>query len=125
MSKSWDIDPSTGDYLQENGAPIETSSLRIPAYIRTKTKRLGWLYAPDKAYGSDFHLSRRRATTTADASAVEHIGARALQPLVDDGRASQISVTATDRARNGVQLEANIKDATGGEDQLVLKSLGV
>lgn len=119
MAKSWEIDPKTGDYIMEGGSPKETDSLRIPAYIRLKTRRQQWLYAPDTQYGSDFHLVRKRRTTE-DASAIESIAARALQPILDDGRADSITVDTTATSRHGVGLQASIVEADGTVENLDL-----
>ncbi len=122
--QSWDLDPASGDYVMDGGKPLETTSLRIPAYIRLKTSRTRWLYAPDERYGSDFYSLKKRQTTR-DASQVETIAANALQPIVDDGRASEITVNANVVARHGVGMEALILRNSGIQDILVLPSLGV
>lgn len=124
MPQNWEIDPATGDYLQEGGAPVETDSLRIPAYIRLKTSRTKWLYSPDTSYGSDFYTFKKRQSTR-DASALEAVAERALQPIVDDGRAATIEISTLDTARHGVSLQATITEASGRLDQLLLPSLGV
>lgn len=124
MSESWDIDPATGDYLQEKGNPIPTRSLRIPAYIRLKTHRTGWLYAPDQNYGSDFYALKKRQTTR-DSINVETIAARALQPILDDGRASEIDVNTVVAVRNAIGMDVKIIDAQGEPEQLNIPSLGV
>lgn len=114
--KSWDIDPSKGDYkLNSSGNPIETDSLLVPAYIRLKAQRTRWLYAPNPDWGSDFYTVRKRHSTL-DGSLCEQIGAHALKPLIDDGRASTVTLTATVQTRGGVGLETEITDS-GGEAQ--------
>lgn len=119
MAQGWDIDPKTGDYKMTGGAPIQTDSLKIPAYYRLKIKRAGWLYAPADDYGSDFHTVKKRRTSD-DASLIEAIAARALQPMVDDGRASTITIATTVVARNAVGLETEIFDARGRIETLTL-----
>lgn len=123
MNQNWNIDPKIGDYLLVKGAPEQTDSLNIPAYIRLKTKRTQWMYAPNDEFGSDFYLVKKRRTNE-NASTIENIAARALQPIVDDGRASQIDITTTDVSRNGLQLETQITDARGKtDDALVLPQI--
>lgn len=34
MGQNWEIDPVTKDYVMKGGAPVNTDSLTIPAYIR-------------------------------------------------------------------------------------------
>src|SRR5574343_1416610 len=114
---NWNIDPTTKDYVMVNGAPQNTSSLTIPAYIRLKVKRTRWMYAPDDEYGSDFYLIQKNHTTQ-DAGGIEATAARALKPLVDDGRSSQIDVNAALSTRNAAGLEIKILDAQGNPDNL-------
>jgi phage gp46-like protein len=122
MAKSWDLDPKTGDYIMQGGSPVETDSLRIPAYIRLKVRRAEWLYAPDDDYGSDFHLIKKRKSTD-DASNLEAIGARALQPIADDGRASLITVDTIAVSRHNVGLRTEIEDAGGEVETLDLPQI--
>lgn len=121
---SWNINPTTKDFVSVNGSPVSTESLTIPAYIRLKTKRLKWLYAPDSNYGSDFYLLQKRQSTK-DASNVEAVAVKALQPMIDDGRATEIEVSADIATRNAVGMTTKIVDARGEPDLLVIPSLGV
>lgn len=121
--QNWDLDPKTGDYVMEGGAPKETDSLNIPAYIRLKTPRLGWLYAPDTKYGSDFQTIKKRQSVR-DASHVETVAANALQPILDDGRAESILVNTEVVTRNAVGLKTEIERADGKLDTLKLDPLG-
>lgn len=107
----WEVDPKTGDYVMEDGAPKITDSLKIPSYIRLKTKRGAWLYAPDTEYGSDFHLMKKRRSSE-NASTIEDAAARALQPIVDDGRATEIEVETQVLTRNNVGMKVDIIDST-------------
>lgn len=114
--KSWDLNPATGDYkLDANGSPVETDSLLVPAYIRLKGPRTRWLYAPNADWGSDFYALRKRHSSL-DGSLCEQIGARALQSLIDDGRASTVTLNATVQSRGAVGLETEIVDAGGQGD---------
>jgi phage gp46-like protein len=122
--QSWKMDPTRGDYVLEKGSPVQTNSLVMPAYFRMKTKRQEWLYAPDALYGSDLHLIKKR-TTSQDSTLVEKTAARALQPIVDDLRASEVSIDATEKTRNGVAMQVEITDAQGNVERLVIPGLGV
>lgn len=122
--QSWDLDEKTGDYKMSGGAPVETDSLRVPAYLRLKIRRQGWMYAPDTAYGSDFWQIKKRQSTR-DSTSIENAAARALQPIANDGRASSFTIDTDAVARNGVGLKIKIVEASGELDQLNLQSLGV
>lgn len=124
MMQNWEIDPQKRDYVLEKGAPKQTDSLRIPAYVRLKTRRGEWMYAPDTSFGSTFHLQKKRVTSVGN-SVVEDIAADALQPIVDDGRASEISITAETKTRNNVGMSAEITDAVGRVERLTFSGLGV
>lgn len=118
--KNWDINPITGDYVMVGGAPTQTKSLKIPAYIRLKVKRGLWLYAPDAQYGSDYHLIKHQTNN----NIIETTGISALQPLVDDGRASNITVETTDARRGGVALKTRIVDAQGEPEDIIFRPIG-
>ncbi len=122
--KNWSINPQTGDYIMQGGAPIETPSLQIPAYIRLKVKRNNWLYAPNSDYGSDFFLLKKKQAGL-DASTIETVAERALQPIVEDGRANSITVETQDTSRSGIEMKTTIVDAKGEPEEIVFKTLGV
>jgi phage gp46-like protein len=124
MAQNWDRDPITGDYLLQGGSPKQTDSLRIPAYNRLKVKRGTWLYAPDSSYGSDFYTISKRPTENANAR-LENIGLAALQPMLDDGRASEIDVTLTENQRSASFLKVDIVDAAGELETETFTGLGV
>lgn len=112
---SWMVNPATGDYVMEKGAPVPTESLKVPAYYRLASKRGTWLYAPNDQWGSDFHLQRKRFNG-GDLSPLQNMGERALQPLIDDGRAADIAVGFDPNAqasRNNAALKVSILDAQG------------
>lgn len=119
----WEIDPATGDYIMEGGSPVLTAELTHAAYYRLKVPRKKWLYAPDANYGSDF-ASFTGKQTTATTSTLEAMAQRALKPIIDDGRATEIDVTALSRSRNGTQLETDITTAQGQTQTLQLDSIG-
>lgn len=114
MAKSWDIDPSTGDYIMdEQGKPKQTDSLKIPAYFRLKAKRGLWLFAPDPTWGNVTPLKNRKNAIRNQLEITEEARS-ALQPILDDGRAQvidvQLNTTAT-RNRNSAAYEVGIVDA--------------
>ena len=122
---SWRIDPKTGDYLQVNGAPVDDPSLIYPAFYRLKIKRTQWLYAPDTKYGSYLYTIKKRFNPN-DVNPVANIARVALQPIIDDGRASDASVTyLSPLGLNDIQLSAVITDAQGQPQTLNLPSIGV
>lgn len=120
--QSWDIDPKTGDYILQNGRPLTTNSLRVPSYFRLKIKRTKWMYAPDSKYGSDFYTIQKRPSDSAN-QRFEATATKALQPIVDDGRALQVQADVTDNSRNGTALLVNITDATGEVEPITFDPL--
>lgn len=122
--QSWDLDPKTGDYVMVGGKPKETDSLTVPAYIRIKTPRLGWMYARDNTFGSNVAKFKRRESTKGS-NPVETAVANALQPMADDGRAESIDVNTPAAARHGVAIDVKIFKANGTVDELKIPGLGV
>lgn len=125
MPQNWNINPQTGDYVMDGGAPEETNSLLIPAYFRLKVQRQTWLYAPDNSYGSDFATLKKNLTTGGSADRIEQVAAAAVQPIADDGRASEIVVEAKGLARHGAELQVTITDAAGNVEETTFKGLGL
>lgn len=121
--QSWDIDPIKGDYVNDKGSPKQTNSLKVPAYFRLKTKRQQWLYAPDSKFGSDFYTVQKRPAENGN-QRLETIGASALQPIVDDGRATQVEVQITQNTRSAAILSAHITDASGNVETQTFSGLG-
>jgi len=122
--QSWNIDPSTGDYVNNNGQPDQTNSLNVPAYFRLKISRLQWMYAPDSKYGSDYYTLKKRPAINGN-QRIENMTVKALQPLVDDGRASSIQADVTENDREGIVLTTQITDATGEVEVQAFDSLGL
>lgn len=126
MSESWDINPMTKDYLQKDGSPVPTESLTVPAFYRLVIGRGRWLYAPDDKYGSDFYLIKKRFNG-GDLSGLQNIGEKALQPIVDDGRASAVDIIP-DPAQQGSRynsfLKVQITDSQGKVENLNLPPIG-
>lgn len=108
----------------DQGAPEQTNSLQVPAFFRLRIKRKQWMYAPDTRFGSDYYTILKRPSQNA-AQRLENIGAAALQPLIDDGRADTVNVTADAFTRNGVALTAEIIDASGEATVSTFSGLGV
>lgn len=121
---SWQIDPKTGDYIMANGVPTEDPSLIYPAYYRLKVKRTQWLYAPDTQYGSDLYTVKKRFNPN-DTNPIVNMAEVALQPIIDDGRASSIDVTyLAPKSLNDTQLSVVITDAQGEPQTLNLPVVG-
>jgi phage gp46-like protein len=101
------INPVTGGY-----AGTRTVSLENAVYFRLQTP-LG-TYWRDPTIGSLLYtLARSKDLPNVDVLAVQY-AEQALQPLLDNGRASSITVTST-RPRTGwLMLNINVVDATGG-----------
>jgi phage gp46-like protein len=96
--------------------------LRIPAYIRLKVKRATWLYAPNRQYGSDYHTIVKRPASNSN-TRLENIGAVALQPILNDGRAKEVDLTVTQNGRYGTELKTTIVDASGEVETNVFQGL--
>ncbi len=122
--QSWNMDPHKRDYVMDNGAPVETNSLQVPAFFRLRIKRKQWLYAPDTRFGSDFYTVLKRPSQNA-AQRLENIGSAALQPMIDDGRADSVTVTADVFNRNGVSMTTDIVDASGVAQTATFSGLGI
>lgn len=82
------------------------------------------MYAPDSKFGSDYYKLVRNNTTKPQ-TALENIAARAVQPIVDDGRANNIAVTVTGVSRDGVSVEVDISSGQTQVSTLNLTGLGV
>ena len=120
--QNWQIDPSSGDYVMDKGAPIQTDSLTIPAYFRLKVRQGEWLYAPNPQYGSSFHKIKKKKSTK-DASLIENTAAVALQPIADDNRAESIDIETKVVKRGAVGIEVTIFDKNNGEEKLLLPQI--
>jgi phage gp46-like protein len=136
MPQSWDLDPKTGDYMiDDRGHPVETDSLRVPAYIRLKAPKQGavrrdgspggWMYAPNPQWGSGYWTKAGSRSGIITPTQLENVAATALQPLLDSGRASAITVDLVATSRGTTSLKTAILETNGQESQLLLPSLGV
>lgn len=119
------IDPVTKDYSLDtsNGKLENDLSLKTPAYFRLMIPRLGWLYAPDRDYGSDLALIKKNLTS-GGSSIVSNTAERALNPLIDQERASSVSVDVVQKSRHGVGIEIDIVDANGEEEKTYFVPIG-
>lgn len=123
---SWEINPSTGDYVMANGAPVPSEDLKYPAYYRVRVRRNQWLYAPDRNYGSDYYLLRTRVNGR-NLSSITAIGQKALKPIVDDGRASDAEVSFDNQqqqSRHNQSISVSIVDSQGQVEELNLVPIG-
>jgi len=124
MSETWMVNPDSGDYVMDSsGKPVLDKGLKVPAYLRLKTTRGAWLYAPDNAFGSDYRTIGRRVTSQ-DNNLVQNITEKALKPLLDDGRASEIGIELKEATRHTTQLNVKIRDAQGRMEQLIFNPIG-
>lgn len=105
------------------GAPVDDPNLQFNAYYRLKIKRGQWMYAPNTNYGSDLFKLKKNVTTKPQVL-VENIAARALKPIIDDGRALAIDVTVNQVARIGVGLQVDIQSAQAQTTTLNLTGIG-
>lgn len=134
MAQTWDIDPRTKDYIMTGGQPQQTNHLTVAAYIRLKAPRQGlskrdgtpggWMYAPDSRWGSTFWAKRGTRVSGQGLTEMEQIAAVALQPIADDGRAKEITVSITGTARGILALGADIVE-TNDQSNLLIPSLGI
>ena len=104
-------DMTTGDYVVDaSGAPVLDTSLAPPMFSRLRGHRNGWMYAPDKTWGSDFWQYNRRQSIKFTDTLGQSLATAAIQPMVDDGRADQLVVTTTASQRSGVQYQISVLD---------------
>ena len=117
------INPETKDYEIVDGKPVVDKSIKQPAYIRLVAKRNTWLYAPDDKWGSDFHLLKKTKTTEAATREI-NTAEKALEPLLDDNRASDITIEVTGRLRGATQLSTKIVEQLGEQEESLLIPVG-
>jgi hypothetical protein len=126
LSDQIDRDPSNGDYVVVDGSPVRTTSPTVPAFIRTKTPRDAWLYAPNRDFGSKIGtIVRFTGKRNGAATALENAAAQSLAPMVTLGEIQDATVTAIDANRQGVQLRLDLLDINGQEQTITLRPIGV
>ncbi|HCT7632576.1 TPA: phage GP46 family protein [Citrobacter koseri] len=81
------IDPTTGDYTGDS-----TDTLANAVYLRLMTPLGSWWAEP--SLGSLLHTLRREKDKARVMTLARQYAEQALQPLIDDGRAESIVVTA-------------------------------
>ncbi|HDR9026854.1 TPA: phage GP46 family protein [Burkholderia vietnamiensis] len=100
------LNPTTADY-----AGTRTQSLANAVYLRLQTP-LGSYWA-DPDLGSRLHeLQREKDTPRVRGLAIQY-AEQALQPLLDDRRATAIAVSAVDYLPGWMVLLIEVTDATG------------
>ncbi|MHC8308198.1 tail fiber assembly protein [Pseudomonas sp. GT1P32] len=100
------INPTTGDLT---GQRINT--LANAVYIRLVTPLGTWL--ADPTLGSRLHELRREKDRPRVGILAKQYAKQALQPLLNDGRARKISISAEQPHNGWLVLHAEIIDATG------------
>ena len=103
------ISPLTGDY-----AGTRTDTLANTVYLRLMTPLGSWW--ADKTIGSQLHLLQREKDVERVALLAQQYAEEALQPIIDDGRAERISVTAEQPHKGRLNLHIRVETATGGFD---------
>lgn len=107
------IDPVTGDYRIEAGAPLRDAAggLANAVYLRLMTPLGAYWAQPD--VGSRLHELARTKDLARVAVLARQYAEQALQPLIDDGRALAMEVS-TERPRNGrLHLRIQVQAASG------------
>lgn len=104
-----ELDTLTGDYT---GRTI--NNLQNAVYIRLKTPLGSWW--ADKSVGSLLHLLEREKDLERVGLLAKQYAEEALQPIVDDGRAESITVTAEQPHNGMLFLNVRVETAAGGFD---------
>ncbi len=123
--QTWTLDPTTGDYVMSGGSPVQTNGLATAAYIRVKTPKDGWMYAPNSKYGSRLREIKNTRRNNKDITMLENVVGVALQPMLDDGRAKSITAAVNNVAIGYFGLVGKIVQANGQTEDLNLPSIGV
>lgn len=100
------IDPTTGDLSGE-----QISSLANAVYLRLMTP-LGTWWA-DTSLGSRLHELARSKDLSRIGKLAQQYAQDALQPLLDDGRATAVAVTYEQPHNGWLALLIEVTDATG------------
>jgi phage gp46-like protein len=119
--QSWLIDPATGDYdMDETGNPVLDTTLQTPIYVRLMGPRTRWLHAPDSEWGSDFWQIKNDKSLSSQPNVVAAAAQRAVQPIIDDGRAEEMDVSTLASGRGYRQIQIIAVDASGPQPPLIL-----
>ncbi|OOF59408.1 phage GP46 family protein [Rodentibacter myodis] len=101
-----EISPLTGDYTNK-----QISTLANAAYIRLTTPLGSWW--ADGRVGSLLHLIPKEKDLSRVGLIAQQYAEEALQPLIDDGRAEEITVNHTQPHNGTVILAISIRDNRG------------
>jgi len=109
------LDPTTGGYVLTDGALAQDPArgLANAVYLRLMTP-LGSYWA-DADLGSRLHELVRMKDLTRVSVLAKQYSEQALQPLLDDGRASAIAVDTEQRHDGWLRLVVRVTDAGGHE----------
>ncbi|EJM77256.1 phage GP46 family protein [Pseudomonas sp. GM60] len=100
------INPTTGDLTGQR-----VNTLANAVYIRLVTPLGTWL--ADPTLGSRLHELRREKDRPRVGILAKQYAEQALQPLINDGRARKISISAEQPHNGWLVLHVEIIDATG------------
>ncbi|AZL61660.1 phage GP46 family protein [Enterobacter asburiae] len=100
------IDPTTGDYTGDS-----SDSLANAVYLRLMTPLGSWW--ADPTLGSLLHTLRREKDVSRVQKLAVQYSQQALQPIIDDGRAQSISVTAEHWQKGWMLLHITVTSASG------------
>ncbi len=103
------LDPNSGDYTGRT-----TDNLQNAVYIRLLTPLGSWW--ADKTVGSLLHLLQREKDLERVSLLAEQYASEALQPIVDSGRADNITVKAGQPRNGSLILSIRVETATGAFD---------
>lgn len=108
------IDPVTRDYVLEAGTPLRdpAQGLANAVYLRLMTPLKS--YWPDETFGSRLHELQREKDLARVALLARQYAEQALAPILLDGRATAIVITA-ERPGNGRMLLLIEVTAASGE----------
>lgn len=104
-----ELNPLTGDYT---GKVINT--LQNAVYIRLVTPLGSWW--ADPTIGSQLHLLQREKDLVRVALLAKQYAEEALQPIVADGRADEITVSTSQPKNGWLILHIRVQTAQGGFD---------
>jgi len=102
------INPATADY-----ANSRTTTLANAVYLRLMTPHASWW--ADPGIGSRLHELTREKDLSRVYLLARQYAEQALQPLIADGRAREIAVTATSPQQGHCELHIRVLDASGQE----------
>ena len=108
MSLDQALDPYTGEY-----APGRINHLGNAVYFRLQTPLGSWW--ADTSLGSRLHELAREKDVPRVGILAEQYAEQALRPLIEDGRARSVTVTAQQPHDGRCLLLITVEDATGRE----------